>query len=40
MMQVLTFALGILLAVSALAIDDVVATGSFTSKAKAEATAG
>ena len=36
-MQVLTFALGILLAVSALAIDDVVATGSFTSKAKAKA---
>ena len=36
MMQVLTFALGILLAVSALAIDDVVVTGSFTSKAKAE----
>ncbi|NCG41786.1 MAG: hypothetical protein GWP30_12520, partial [Actinobacteria bacterium] len=36
MMQVLTFALGILLAVSALAIDDVVATGSFTSKAKAK----
>ena len=36
MMQALTFALGILLAVSALAFDDIVVTGSFTSKAKAE----